>query len=261
MSDAFWFLLLAGGVGVFFTLAWLIAYRLDFYSLVDVAWAAGISLLAAVMLISLNHGWIAWLSAAMACMWGGRLAWHLQRRLHKHFPQEDARYVRLREHWADRVSGKFFMFFMGQGLSVILLAMPFFWVAIDESLQWSVWHVLGLSTWLLGFAGESLADRQMRRFKQKNSDSRAVCRDGLWNYSRHPNYFFESVIWVGFFLFACGSPWGWTSLHAPIIIIYLLVKVTGIPPTEASAVLRKGDAYRHYQKTTSAFFPLPPKRV
>jgi steroid 5-alpha reductase family enzyme len=101
----------------------------------------------------------------------------------------------------------------------------------------------------------------MAGFKARNKDSRAVCQDGLWNYSRHPNYFFEAVIWSGFYIFACGSEWGWTAVHAPVAIIYLLLRVTGIPPTEAAAVLRKGDAYRNYQKTTSAFVPWPPRRI
>jgi steroid 5-alpha reductase family enzyme len=92
--------------------------------------------------------------------------------------------------------------------------------------------------------------------KAKNSDLNAVCQEGLWRYSRHPNYFFEFVIWVGFYLLACGSAWGWVGFYAPAIILYLLLKVTGIPPTEASAVKRKGEAYREYQRTTSPFVPL-----
>ena len=67
------------------------------------------------------------------------------------------------------------------------------------------------------------------------------------------------VIWIGLFLFTCGSAWGWTTLYAPVIITFLLVKVTGIPATEAAALKRKGEAYRDYQRTTSAFIPLPPK--
>ena len=67
------------------------------------------------------------------------------------------------------------------------------------------------------------------------------------------------VIWIGLFLFACGSAYGWTTFYAPAVITFLLLKVTGIPPTEASAVKRKGAAYREYQDTTSAFIPLPKK--
>ncbi|NJR42765.1 MAG: DUF1295 domain-containing protein [Akkermansiaceae bacterium] len=68
------------------------------------------------------------------------------------------------------------------------------------------------------------------------------------------------MIWIGFYLYACGSEWGWTMVYAPTLIIYLLLRVTGIPPTEATALLRKGDAYRRYQATTSPFIPWLPKR-
>ncbi len=101
----------------------------------------------------------------------------------------------------------------------------------------------------------------MARFKKGKPGKNEICREGLWRYSRHPNYFFESVIWLGFYTYACGSAWGWTTIHAPAIIVFLLLKVTGIPPTEASAVRRKGDAYRRYQETTSAFIPWPPRRL
>jgi steroid 5-alpha reductase family enzyme len=101
----------------------------------------------------------------------------------------------------------------------------------------------------------------MSRYKKSHPGPGGVCREGLWRFSRHPNYFFEFVIWLGFYLFACGSEWGWTAIHAPALILFLLLRVTGIPPTEAAALRRKGDAYRDYQKTTSAFFPWPPKEI
>jgi steroid 5-alpha reductase family enzyme len=111
---------------------------------------------------------------------------------------------------------------------------------------------------VVGIVGESVSDSQMSRFKARNPDSKAVCQEGLWRYSRHPNYFFEAVIWSGIYVYTCGSEWGWAMIHAPATIIFLLLKVTGIPPTEAAAVRRKGDAYRRYQKTTSPFIPWRP---
>jgi len=87
-----------------------------------------------------------------------------------------------------------------------------------------------------------------------------VCDVGMWAWSRHPNYFCEWCIWVGFFVFACGSPWGWTSVFAPAVILHLLLNVTGVPLAEASSLRSKGDAYRDYQRRTAAFFPTPPRR-
>jgi steroid 5-alpha reductase family enzyme len=200
-------------------------------------------------------------ACGLLALWSLRLSWHLQRRIRRSYPEEDARYVKLREVWVGRVPSAFFWFFQGQAVSVVLLALPFLLVAVDSDRSWTHWESIGLLVALIGIFGEGLADLQMSQFKNGNRDSKSVCRDGLWRYSRHPNYFFEAVIWIGFYLFACGSEWGWTMIHAPAVIVYLLLRVTGIPPTEAAAVLRKGDAYRNYQKTTSSFIPWPPKRI
>ena len=88
-----------------------------------------------------------------------------------------------------------------------------------------------------------------------------VCQEGLWRWSRHPNYFFEWIVWVGYTVFACGSDWGWTGWLSPALMLHFLLNVTGIPMTEALSVKSKGDAYRLYQQTTSAFFPRPPRKT
>lgn len=242
-----------------FALAWAWAARIDNYSLVDAAWAFGIGATACFWLaVGPGDPATRIVAAAAAGFWSLRLGGYLHRRIHRMHPKEDARYAKLREVWKGRVKPAFFGFFQMQAVSVILLALPFFAIS-NKPAPWGVFETIGLAVALVGLIGESLADRQMAAFKRGNSDSKAVCRDGLWRYSRHPNYFFESVIWWGFYLFACGSPWGWATIHAPVAITWLLLRVTGIPPTEAAAVARKGDAYREYQRTTSAFIPLPPK--
>ena len=88
-----------------------------------------------------------------------------------------------------------------------------------------------------------------------------VCEAGLWHYSRHPNYFFEWLIWVAYFVFALASPWGWAAVIGPASILFLLLRVTGIPLTEEQSLRSKGDAYRRYQQTTSAFVPCFPKKL
>lgn len=242
-------------ISILFTLLWLWCRKIDNYSWVDAGWAFGIGLTGVVWLVT-QSDWEPkhWAAAALIGFWSFRLFWHLQKRIRKHHPAEDSRYQKLRE-----VLGSFFWFFQAQAVSVVLLALPFYFIARDTS-AWGFWEGAGLIVALTGIGGETLADHQMSKFKASNSDSMAVYRDGLWKYSRHPNYFFEGVIWIGFYVFACGSAHGWAMVYAPVIIIFLLLKVTGIPPTEASAVKRKGDAYREYQRTTSAFIPLPPRK-
>jgi steroid 5-alpha reductase family enzyme len=248
-------------IALIFCIAWSWAQKIDNYSLVDAVWAFGIGLIGVFWLLVQSGGSAKhWVAGILVALWSFRLGWHLQRRIRRAHPEEDTRYVVLREVWVGRVSSAFFWFFQAQAASVILLALPFFLVALDADGAWSYWETSGLVVVAIGIFGEGLADAQMTRFKAVTRDAKAVCQVGLWRYSRHPNYFFEAVIWIGFYLYSCGSAWGWAMLHAPVAIIYLLLRVTGIPPTEAAAVRRRGDAYRRYQKTTSAFIPWPPKQ-
>lgn len=242
-----------------FVLGWAWARKIQFYSLVDVVWAFGVGLTAVFWLASgQGDPWKRLIAAGLIGAWSLRLGSHLQRRLRRHFPDEDSRYVKLRNLWKGREATAFFWFFQSQALSVILLALPFYIISRDAS-DWGLWETGGLIVALAGISGEALADHQMSRFKKHSAGATAVCREGLWRYSRHPNYFFESLLWFGFYIFACGSSWGWMTFYAPAMILYLVLRVTGIPPTEASAVARKGEAYRDYQRTTSAFIPWPPR--
>lgn len=249
-----------GLISLVFAAAWMLAVRRDNYSIVDAVWALGIGLVGVLWFVACGDRSPKILVAGgMLLMWSLRLGLHLERRIRKAHPEEDARYAKLREVWEGRVAAAFFWFFQGQALSVVLLALPFLLIAVDPDRSWSHRETAGLVVTLIGISGEALADAQMSRFKSRKPGAAEICREGLWRYSRHPNYFFESVIWMGFYTYACGSAFGWTTFHAPVIITFLLIKVTGIPPTEASAVRRKGDAYRVYQQTTSAFVPWPPK--
>ena len=242
-----------------FLLGWLIAIRVDNYSLVDLLWAASIGL-SGLLLALFQSGTASKRSVAglLALCWGGRLAYHLYQRIRHHHPQEDSRYQKLRELWQGKIKSSFFYFFQAQALLVILLSLPYFLITRDSS-DWGLIESIGLSISLIGLAGETLADQQMVRFKNTREQKHLICRQGLWKYSRHPNYFFEALFWLGLSLLACAATWGWLSLSAPLLITFLLLKVTGIPPSEASSLKHKGEAYRDYQKTTSAFIPLPPK--
>lgn len=253
-------LLIAGLANfIIFAVAWAWCIRLKNFSPVDAFWASCIALTGLFFLLVQSPNPKQITAAALIVAWGSRLGYHLGKRIASHHPEEDSRYEKLRKVWEGKVNPMFFLFFQAQAVSVFLLALPFHLIAIDPDSTWAPLHLIGAIVAIGGLIGETIADKQMTAFKSEDPSPKSVCRKGLWKYSRHPNYFFESVIWIGFFLFASGSPWGWTTVYAPAIITFLLLKVTGIPPTEASAVKRKGDAYREYQRTTSKFIPLPPK--
>jgi steroid 5-alpha reductase family enzyme len=107
--------------------------------------------------------------------------------------------------------------------------------------------------------GEAVADRQLGQFRSKPWNRDRVCRDGLWYFSRHPNYFFEWLQWWSYVVMAIGIP-GWPlTWIGPVAMGWALVKVTGIPLVEAQALASRGEEYRIYQRTTNAFFPWLPK--
>ncbi len=238
-----------------FTAAWALCVKIKNFSPVDAFWAYCIGLTAIFFLLAETPGTQPVIAAILIIAWSVRLGFHLSRRIVKHHPTEDSRYVKLREVWSSKVNSMFLLFFLGQALSVFLLALPFYLIAADPNPAYDLFPILGTVIACIGLIGETISDQQMSAFKASNPDPKSICQAGLWKYSRHPNYFFESIIWIGFFVFALGSPWGWTAIYAPAIITYLLLKVTGIPPTEASALQRKGEAYREYQRTTSPFIP------
>jgi len=108
---------------------------------------------------------------------------------------------------------------------------------------------------------EALADLQLKRFRADPANKGKVCDVGLWAWSRHPNYFFEWLHWFAYVFLAIGTPWpvAWLSLLGPVLMLVSLYWVTGIPFVEAQAVRSRGDDYRDYQRTTSAFIPWFPK--
>ena len=243
------------------TITWFVARRLNNYSIVDAVWSLGFAPIAALYLLSRKYQpEQSVLFVFMVAFWSLRLGIHLALRIAKHHPHEDVRYAKLRTDWGPDADRKMFWFFQLQGGLQVVLSLPFLFACsrpTDPKLSLSSdWFALaGCALWLTGLLGESLADRQLARFRADPANKGKVCQAGLWNYSRHPNYFFEWLVWVGYAVFALGSPWGWLGLIAPALMLHFLLNVTGIPMTEELSLKSKGDAYRAYQRTTSAFVP------
>ncbi|MGJ8643511.1 MAG: DUF1295 domain-containing protein [Luteolibacter sp.] len=242
-----------------FTAAWAFCVKIKNFSPVDAFWAICIGLTSLFYLFIETPNPKQITAAILIAAWSARLGQHLTKRIAKHHPDEDTRYIKLREIWQEKSNPFFLLLFLGNATLVLLLALPFYLIAADPIPSFDAFSIIGTVVTLIGLIGETLADKQMSAFKATDPDPKSICRNGLWKYSRHPNYFFESVIWLGFFIFALVAPHGWITIYAPTIITFLLLKVTGIPPSEKSSLKSKGDAYREYQRTTSPFIPLPPK--
>ena len=240
--------------------AWLVQWRTRDAGVVDFTWAAGLGVLGlGYALAADGDPWRRILVAILAGGWSFRLAAYilLNRVIGK---PEDGRYQRLRAHWRDHTQLKFFGFFQAQALLTAVFAVPFLVVVLAPEQPPLLALVAAVLIWLLAVGGEALADRQLAAWRADPAHRGRTCRAGLWRYSRHPNYFFEWLHWWSYPLLAWGSPEWWLTLLGPALMLYTLLKVTGIPYTEQQALASRGDDYRAYQRTTSAFVPWFPKQ-
>ncbi len=256
MNSLHLFLLGTGLCVLSMTLLWLLGRRSHNYSFVDLGWSAHFALLA-VLYALLTTGWPERriLIAAMYGIWSLRLALHLAHRIIGE--PEEGRYVQLREEWAAKgnVDLRFYGFFQLQAGLNVFLALPLLISCQNPAVGWHWLELLGAVLWVIAILGESIADGQLRRFKANAANKGQVCNTGLWRYSRHPNYFFEWTIWVAYAVFGLASPGGYWSVLMPALMLHFLLNVTGIKATEEQALKSRGDAYREYQRTTSAFIP------
>lgn len=258
MIEAAWLSLLLQAWAVaaaLMALLWLLHFPLKNAAIVDVGWAMGL------ILIAFLYAWQGpgnplrkVLLAAMVGAWGLRLAVYLflARIAGK---EEEGRYRELRRQWRTNIGRKFFLFFQFQALLDVFLSLPFLLAVLNTDPRISLLEWLGLGLAAVSIVGESLADGQLHRFKSDPGNRGKVCQTGLWRYSRHPNYFFEWLIWCAYFLFALASPYGYLAIVCPLLMLYFLFRVTGIPATEAQALRSRGEEYRKYQEETSAFVP------
>jgi steroid 5-alpha reductase family enzyme len=250
-------LMIAGAaiVAALMLLLWLIHLRTGNAAIVDAGWAGGLALLG-LLYAALGGGY--WLRSAMigamSAIWGLRLAIYLlTTRIIGH--PEEGRYKELRQLWKTNVPFKFLLFYEFQALLCVVLAVPFLTASRNSDSRISSLEWAAVALWTLAMTGEAAADAQLNRFRSDLSNKGRTCQAGLWRYSRHPNYFFEWLIWVAFALFALASPGGFWGLISPALILYFVLRVTGIPATEAQAIRTRGEEYRRYQQTTSAFLP------
>ncbi len=258
--DALLWLLTAGllFLALLMVAVWLLSLALRNAGIVDVAWSAAFTPVA-LLYAWMGGGWRVRgaLLVGMVSLWSLRLAWHLLARVAREHPAEDSRYARLRREWGSSANLKMFGFFQVQAVAALLLTVPFAIIALNDTPRMHALEWAGLVVWAVGCCGEAIADWQLARFRRQPHNQGRVCQDGLWHYSRHPNYFFEWVIWCGVALFALGSPNGWMGSFVVAMMFYVMRYGTGVPYAEASSLESRGDAYRAYQRTTNVFFPGP----
>ncbi len=256
----FWFGLFVVGFGIALSAYW-IALRKNLMAIVDLVWTLGLGL-SVVAYYQISD--LMFIGRHLAILliilfWSFRLSYHLF--ADRILPgKEDPRYRNLQERWGNGARRNFAFVFLIQIPFVALFLFPIS-IALCNPMPWQITDWLAVAVALVALLGEFLADHQLARFKENSSNEGGVCKDGLWKYSRHPNYFFEWFHWWAYTLFAWGYSDAWWALSGPIAMYVFLRFITGVPPAEYSSVKSRGEAYRHYQKTTNAFFPWIPRKV
>lgn len=245
-------------VAIFLTIVWAIQLRTRNAGMVDPVWSWSLGFLAV---------WYAAFGSApdetrlvlalLGGLWGLRLGTHLYVR--NAGKPEDARYAKFRREWGAQANRNMFWFFQFQAVMAWLLSVGFLVVAYRDSTP-ALWQLgLAVVIWIVAVGGEGIADRQMERFRGDPSTKGRVCNTGLWRYSRHPNYFFESLHWLAYVPLALGSAWWPVALIPAAVMAWLLLRMSGVPILEAHLVQSR-PGYAEYMRTTSAFIPWPPKQ-
>tara|TARA_B110000908_G_scaffold10794_1_gene12839 strand:+ start:1253 stop:2086 length:834 start_codon:yes stop_codon:yes gene_type:complete len=246
--------------------AWLLSLVIEDVSIVDYFWS--LMLLGSAATYAYQMGFENSLSPVnlvlltMVALWALRLSGYLVLRGRNR--GEERRYQAIRKRLSPNFAIKslFKIFLLRAGLIWILSSLFAVALSSASTLSWNYWHTAGAALWLSGFLLQALADLQLYRFNQLVVRKSATLTSGLWRYSRHPNYFGECCVWCGWVLFAVPAasaatlPW---LLVAPMIMIALLLKLSGISHMERGITERRPD-YKLYMETTSAFIPWKPKK-
>lgn len=245
----------------FMCVMFLFAERIKRYDLVDAAWGM-VFMVIALTSFALQRGSpfeldLQLLTTLLVMIWGGRLTWHILKRIQS-TDSEDARYVELRKKWKGNVRFNILTrIYILQGLLALLIMVPVIHINLfaSETISPAAWF--GVLVWLVGFYFETTADRQLRTFVSDPKNKGKLMTEGLWRYSRHPNYFGELTQWWGIFILCLTTPFGWVGIIGPVLISYLILFVSGVPLSEKRFEGRPG--WSSYRDRTSVLLPLAPK--
>lgn len=245
---------------IYVTTVFSIAWKIGRIDIIDAAWGGAFIVIAIGSFMLGSQGLLQIVTTGLVIVWGLRLAYYIFRRI-KISTKEDPRYTDMRSKWkGSQAVNAYVRVFLVQGaLAAVISASVVVVNLSDIATIFSPWVYMGGAVWLTGFLFESIGDAQLKRHLADPKSKGALMTSGLWRYTRHPNYFGEATQWWGIWLISLVVPFGWLTIVGPATITYLLLFVSGVPLTEKRFEGRPGWAV--YQRRTSKFLPLPPKRV
>lgn len=245
------------GASLIMAMAFFVETKTGSSGYIDSIWALNIGFFSILAALPFNNLRIV-IIASLVVFWALRLGGYIFIRTKK-LP-DDPRYNELKKEWGKKASINLFLFLQIQAVCAFVLICAVRMGITRSNADWQLIDTIALSIALIGLIGEAVADNQLSKFKA-NNPQKSVCNIGLWRLSRHPNYFFEFVFWVGISLFAFDfvslNSWAIMALFAPLMMYYLLNYASGIPPLEKYMLQSRGDKFKEYMKTTRPFFPFP----
>jgi steroid 5-alpha reductase family enzyme len=260
MSNTEILLVSAAVTFAYVTAVWVLSVVLRNASIIDIGWGLGFVLLGSLYHVALD-GWGGRrvLVATLVLIWGLRLSGYLLWR--SWGKGEDFRYKQSRDEDPDSFLWKsYFRVFLVQGFALWVISQPL--RAAQQSPtpdHLTAFDIIGTAVFAIGFLFESIRDYQLARFKANPANDGKVMDRGLWRYTRHPNYFGDATLWWGFFLIAAGAGDGWLTIYSPLLMTFVLLRISGVRLLERTLKQTK-PAYDNYTRRTSAFFPWPPSR-
>lgn len=244
----------------YFTIIFIAAQFLKNNSIVDSFWGPGFLVVAVFTFLQSEHrGMRSIVVTVLVAVWAIRLFYHIT--LRNWNKPEDYRYINMRKRWGTKfpMLKAYVNVFLLQGFFLFIISLPITVANSTADQTLGIIAYLGILIWIIGFYFESVGDRQLKDFKAKPESKGKLMTEGLWSYTRHPNYFGEATMWWGIFLAAITSLAQIWLIISPLVITLLLLFVSGVPLLEKKYKDRPD--FIEYSKRTNKFFPWFPKKT
>ena len=244
---------------VFMSLIWIWSVRLKNAGIVDPFWGLGFVVVTIwyAYRVSFTEA-PQWVLLAMVAIWGTRLFLYLF--IRNYGKEEDYRYQQFRRNYGEKRYWwfSFIQVFMLQGVLLSFISISILGGLFPSQTGHPFWFILSIIFWTVGFVFEAGGDFQMARFKANPNNSGKVMDKGFWRFTRHPNYFGDTMVWWAYALMAVYNGYWWAIAGAGLMTL-LIIRISGVAMLEKNLKTRR-QGYDEYIKRTPAFFPWFPSK-